>query len=330
VYVKNLTSGVQELLVGNGITTLGSEQLAGYNLNITSGTLNLTGSGALGAIIASNGNVTMSGAVTATSLTAGNASFFTVNGSLALSTAVALSGNSTLTNNGTLVLPTFDAAAVVDATIINRGRLDILNDVVEVGPGVTFSHNGTIGALNTIGTLRVDGKLTHERGYPAGVSLNVEGDATIGRTGIIEATGLGLRGGGRDGNPSLTGETVSGNGTGATGVSGGSYAGVGAGPSTNATYGSEEQPDQLGSGGGSSAGGRQAGNGGGRVHLVVDGTLRLDGAVRANGGDGATFTIDVGRRRRSHRYRVRPRDDALHARCERWERRASGGRSRHR
>ncbi len=80
---------------------------------------------------------------------------------------------------------------------------------------------------------------------------------------------------------------------------GGSYAGLGAGPSTASvsTYGSQFAPVDLGSGGSAGACGVQgcqnqpAGAGGGAMRLVITGTMTINGVVSANGGNAESSNV---------------------------------------
>lgn len=62
--------------------------------------------------------------------------------------------------------------------------------------------------------------------------------------------------------------------------SGSSYGGAGEGSAANTLYGSDAQPTDLGSGGGTSA------RGGGALRIIVSGTLQADGAISAGGSFG--------------------------------------------
>ncbi len=73
---------------------------------------------------------------------------------------------------------------------------------------------------------------------------------------------------------------------GSTSRSGGSYGGSGAGGLPNPIYGDFRDPNDVGSGGATTAG--AAGNGGGLVRIVAQ-TIQLDGSIVANGGDGSIF-----------------------------------------
>ena len=119
--------------------------------------------------------------------------------------------------------------------------------------------------------------------YEAALEL-VATTIRVDATSAIDVSGRGYLGG-RD--PSEPGMTVVG-GVGSGVADGGSHGGLGGDDtsvagSPGATYGSETDPQDLGSGGGASTGGADGGNGGGRVFLTA-GDLIADGAVRANGG----------------------------------------------
>jgi hypothetical protein len=122
------------------------------------------------------------------------------------------------------------------------------------------------------------GRVSHKDAVALGVNLAVLGDAVIGAGAVITTDGKGYR-------------QQSGPGAGYQGGSGAGYGGAG-GRSKNASaagvmYGSQEEPADLGSGGGSAGyGGVQGGLGGGVVKLVVAGSLTIDGLVSANGTDG--------------------------------------------
>jgi hypothetical protein len=66
----------------------------------------------------------------------------------------------------------------------------------------------------------------------------------------------------------------------------GGYGGAGASAAGGASYGSALAPTDLGSGGGEETNVPNGGPGGGAVHLVVSGTLTLDGIIVADGRDG--------------------------------------------
>lgn len=107
-----------------------------------------------------------------------------------------------------------------------------------------------------------------------GFHLTVRGDASISADSAIGVDGLGY--------PAMQGTSPGGrdtcgfgSGAGHGGKGGGSACGLGGGNS----YGSVTEPITLGSGGGDGGGGA----GGGAIRLTVDGALRLDGVISANG-----------------------------------------------
>lgn len=114
-----------------------------------------------------------------------------------------------------------------------------------------------------------------------GVSLTVSGDVLVAAGGTIGADGKGYGGGLGSGAGRSAGSPLSGSGAGHGGYGAQSAAIDGSG----LTYGSIQYPFSLGSGGGAGYGGA-GGAGGGKVRLVVGGTLRVDGSVSANGASG--------------------------------------------
>jgi hypothetical protein len=135
--------------------------------------------------------------------------------------------------------------------------------------------------------------------------LSVSGDAIIQPGAGFNGDGAGYSGGGGRGAGHSTSST-----SGITG-GGGSYGGYG-GPSAFGAgggnyYGSASEPTDLGSGGGIGAGSapyNAGGAGGGALHLIINGTLTLDGHITANGlngtgqgsggGSGGSVWLNVG------------------------------------
>jgi hypothetical protein len=122
-----------------------------------------------------------------------------------------------------------------------------------------------------------------------GIEWIVEESLTLDATSLIDASArgyLGARSGGNGGNLGRTmGNLTDG---GSTRRNGGSYGGSGAfgsaGGTINALYGSELDPNEPGSGGGTDSG--AGGNGGGLIRLQVD-RFQLDGQILARGGNGS-------------------------------------------
>jgi hypothetical protein len=238
------------------------------------------------------------------------------NGNLSVSASSALlvTGGQFI-NAGTLTLPVFDASSFRGGTFNNRGTLNIASGVLTVPAGFLVSENGMLGADDSIAQLNVLGTLSHDPKLQAGLAFTVTGDATVATNGKIDVSRRGLAGYAGPNNEGAGQGYVS-NGTqwvvsaavGGT-TTGGSHAGLGSGEFgqvPGAVYDVLEAPVLLGSGGGGSdvGNGYSGANGGGRVDLNVLGTLTLDGALAANGGDapshcgggaGGSVRLQVGR-----------------------------------
>jgi hypothetical protein len=78
---------------------------------------------------------------------------------------------------------------------------------------------------------------------------------------------------------------------GATGRSGGSYGGLGYGDGTNAVYGNYKDPQYPGSGGGTDWG--NGGSGGGLIRINA-GRVKIDGSIKADGGNGGDSADPAG------------------------------------
>ena len=139
--------------------------------------------------------------------------------------------------------------------------------------------------------------LTHPVTTPAqalGLRLTVRDGLTIDENSRIDVSGRGY------GQGRTLGNTTAG---GATGESGGSYGGLGAAwdGNPNATYGDYHDPQEWGSGGGSSY---SSGAGGGLIRITA-GSAQIDGAILANGvsavgyngggGSGGGIYLSVGK-----------------------------------
>jgi hypothetical protein len=130
--------------------------------------------------------------------------------------------------------------------------------------------------------------LTHSVGNTNGIEIRAA-NVTIDATSSIDVSGKGYRGGHRDGNSRHTGETLLG-AVGSAYRSGGSYGGLGGvyeGSGCNQIYGSPYNPDRLGSGGSDGWNDALGGNGGGRITISAANTIRVNGALRADGQSGA-------------------------------------------
>lgn len=137
--------------------------------------------------------------------------------------------------------------------------------------------------------------LTHSPRLESGLVIQantIEVDADS----AIDISGKGYPGGYTSANGASTGLTLGGL-PGAQYRSGGSYGGLGAvvdgGTLTNPIYGHPANPIYLGSGGSAGTYSSSGGNGGGRLTITA-GTIRLDGALCANGTIGAGYHAGSG------------------------------------
>ena len=164
-----------------------------------------------------------------------------------------------VTNQGTLTLGEFSPANITAGSFHNTttGILNVLSEQITIGSGVTLTEDGDLrgpaGTPDTLSAFTVNsgGVVTHSQGLAAGLSFAVTGTLTVNAGGFISVSGRGLLGAGQAGNISFTGQTIEGL-AGSTGNAGGSHGGLGgagSGGVPNATYGSEEDPVHLGSGG---------------------------------------------------------------------------------
>ncbi len=156
---------------------------------------------------------------------------------------------------------------------------------------MTVNHKGTL----TLVPLN-NGDLNYADDGP--LELRV-GDVTIAPDGIIRSDALGYGGSttngfGPGGGLGTDGGYTRGGGGGHGGHGGngnGSYLG-------GSAYGSAYAPTALGSGGGGgyvgTSGALAGGNGGGAMHLIIDGTLTVDGRISANGSNGTGGNIGSG------------------------------------
>ena len=228
-----------------------------------------------------------------------------------------------LSNNGVLMVSLGDTIGYTTLTLSNAGVL-IYNDgtfpmfngssslsipgtgILILNKATTFTDmtvEGTVMANAAISgtTMNLSGALTTYTNTTTDtyrVDVTTTGNFTITSSGTINLSGKGYRGGI---SGSVNGQGPGGN-TGAAstgGTSGGSYGGIGGigttGLAVATTYGSVEEPDDLGSGAGS-AGANVGGNGGGAIKLIVGGTLSQGGALNVSGTNGVNLgsTIATG------------------------------------
>lgn len=160
-----------------------------------------------------------------------------------------------------------------DNIIIRNTARVVLDDPVTVND----SFQILAGSIVTHSTLQTNGLTIHAR------SVLIDG------TSSIDVTDKGYRGGLRDGNASVRGETLHGQ-LGAKVRSAGSYGGLGYdqdGVGFDLVYGMPQEPVYLGAGGSSNGGTTPGGNGGGRVTIQATDVVSVQGAVRADGGVGS-------------------------------------------
>jgi hypothetical protein len=249
----------------------------------------------------------------------GSNSRFTTNISLSFpnATDLELSGGGIINiqNNTVFSLGQFDPVNIQSGTFnLTEGcLLDIATNNVVIGGGVTLVKDGTFGISDLINSITIQsgGVLTHSVRLLSGLRLNVTGTLDVQSGGLIDASSKGLRGGGDNGSVfGLNGETFDAMGnivSGATGTynngsAGASYGGYGqvcTTGSTNNVYGTVENPQYLGSGGG--ARNYRGGNGGGRITILatnctVNGTINasaISDSYWGSGGSGGSVYIDV-------------------------------------
>ena len=143
--------------------------------------------------------------------------------------------------------------------------------------------------LNTL-SLTNGSVLTHSPQLESGLVIQTD-VLNVDASSSLEVTGKGYPGGNTPANGNSYGLTLGGL-PGARFRSGGSYGGLGAvvdgGALTNPIYGYPGNPSYLGSGGSGGSYSYAGGNGGGRLTITA-GTIRLDGALHANGTTGTGY-----------------------------------------
>ena len=175
----------------------------------------------------------------------------------------------------------------LDSVTFRRGGYLVLGDLLRVDGTLTMAENAGLTHFDT--TLS----------FTPHLDLQV-GAMAIDSTSFINVNGRGYLGGWQGGNGVNGRAVVNGvkNGLGAAPRSGGSYGGLGAvqdGGPTNALYGSQTDPADLGAGGsaGPNCGTYRGGDGGGWVKILA-GTMTLDGFITANGVNGGGCVAGAG------------------------------------
>lgn len=216
--------------------------------------------------------------------------------------AVGGAGSSVRGGNGSVF---FTAVGESGGTMIVDGQgAGSIFSPLSFPPGYTFTNiiirnnarvivDDTLQAAGKISVL--DGSiLTHTLGLENGLRIQA-GDLYIDSTSSIDVSGKGFRGGLSDGNSNCEGLTIGGIRS-ANYQSGGSYGGYGAehASPTNPSYGDPENPGHLGTGGGCGAYSRIGGNGGGRLAIILSGTLKVDGRILSQGQNSGDYSAGAG------------------------------------
>ena len=155
-----------------------------------------------------------------------------------------------------------------DAVTLTLSAELAVRETAFVGNNATLVIDKPMSVTNDF-TLGNGGTLTHSKNASEQLytlDLSVGGDMTVEPQGKIDVEGRGFKAGNN------------GPGGGSGYQTGGVYAG-GANYNSKKPYGSIRRPTDLGSG--------SSGDGGGAVHLHVDGVLALDGTINANGNGGS-------------------------------------------
>jgi hypothetical protein len=190
--------------------------------------------------------------------------------------------NLTLQNYGNLLTGTSSDISYTNLNWTNNGILTDLGGTYYAGSDFTIPQGARLveGVNHTYNNLVINGILTHIANTTAEtykLDITVNGNLTIGATGSINVDNKGY-------------QAQAGTGAGTYERGGGSYGGKGAkGNSSGSggiTYGSINQPNNIGSGGGGDGCGGAGGRGAGAVKLTVSGTTNVLGTISAKGEDG--------------------------------------------
>ena len=211
-------------------------------------------------------------------------------GGTSVPSSYSLSGGSFISNN-TLTLPTAEGT-LTGGTFTNKGNLILSTNTLVLSGAATLVQGigGTINGDNTVASVHVmdTAILTHEVHNEAGLALTVSGDVVVDQNAKIDVSAKGLTGGINGTVGGIVGEAYVEQIDHSYQISrsetvGGTHGGQGSG-SVTAPYDSVIAPFRLGSG----AWGNPGGIGGGRVDLLVGGTLAVEGRILADGEGGKT------------------------------------------
>ncbi len=186
-----------------------------------------------------------------------------------------------------------NAGLVATNTIL---ALQAQYDLTIGGKSVVTYPGGALGPLGSL-VIHSNSWLALSNISKTDISMTISSNATIQGGGGITLAGAGYPAGqGQGAGRPLTG-------------SGGGYGGYGGNSTTNAgggnVYGSMSEPESAGSGGGTLINSTLGGAGGGGLHLIVSGTLDLNGIINADGapalsqgcggGSGGALWLNAGR-----------------------------------
>jgi len=192
----------------------------------------------------------------------------------------------------------FAGSGVMAADLFVSGPVTISVDTTF--DSIIVQNGGVLTAdalVNVIENMHIEsgGVVTHSQRLLTGLRLDVGGTLLI--DGSIDVSTKGLLGGTGSSSPykgetydPVTGDVL----WGTPEVAGGSYGGLGGG-GYSPIYGSEIEPNQLGSGGGSgrASSGMYGGKGGGAVFITAD-AITVNGSITANGQNGSSSTSGGG------------------------------------
>ncbi len=202
-----------------------------------------------------------------------------------------------------LVFASGAVPAVAEQVIFTTNTLIACNDLTYEGYDVVVDGcTLTVDCAHEFSSMAVinSGIVTHSpcpSGQQTTLDVTIMGDVAVAAGGMILADGRGF---GSASGPGAGGSGSSyGAGAGYGGVGGDNYQHYAPG---GPAYGSLTDPNDLGSGGGM-GGGNPGGAGGGVIHLMVSGTLTVNGSVTADGqqpsgvgggGSGGSIWLSVG------------------------------------
>jgi len=288
------------LAISGGYTVTGNLTLINSTL-IPSGAVNVTGTLSL-----TNSTLNASGGVNVSGDVQMNQGHLNIAGVLNTVDNVGLKGNNLTMTSSTLSVSIgtvqLKQVNVSGSTIDTSNAVNVVGDLT-IGSGSTVTVGGATNVTGAV-TLSNGSTLSHKGATTFAVyKLDLTAASlTIDATSKIDVTGKGYLGGGQGGNTTDTGMTLGNTTSGGSGYySGGSYGGLGGssrwGYPVNVSYGSMQQPGELGSGGGGTA----SGNGGGLIKLTV-GSLLVNGSIIADGttvgsragGSGGGILINAG------------------------------------